>query len=120
MRIKKAKKVKKFRLLLDAAFARPSIFRKLSSKANVTHVVWDLGKSNQISDEEIYQLATQNERFVVTINYRDFKKLVKTGGAGIFGVPPYLSNEEMDEVLTNFLAGKNPIELWGKAATVLK
>ena len=107
-------------MLLDAAFARPSVFNQLAKKANISHVVWDLGKSNQVSDEEIYQLATKEDRFVVTINCSDFKKLVFHERAGIIGVPPYLSNEEIDKLLADFLSGKDPSQYWGKPTMVRK
>ena len=117
---KKLKKVKKFRLLLDAAFARPQVFARLSKKANISHVVWDFRKSGQVSDEEIYQLATTEKRFVVTINYSDFKKLIKPGRAGVIGVPSYLANEEIDKLLADFISGKDPQEFLGKAVIVHK
>ncbi|OGG14738.1 hypothetical protein A2773_03940 [Candidatus Gottesmanbacteria bacterium RIFCSPHIGHO2_01_FULL_39_10] len=69
-----SKKHKKFRLLLDAAFAKSSIFKRLQKKANIKHIVFDLDLSSQSSDEEIYDVASKENRFVVTINYKDFQK----------------------------------------------
>jgi len=105
-------------LLLDAAFARPRTFTKLHKKANVTHVIFDYNLPPQCSDEEIYLLATKENRFVVTINYQDFRRLVKKGKAGIIAIPSELSNHEIDTLLSVFLSAKNPEEYRGKSVKV--
>lgn len=103
---------------MDAAFARASVFVKLRKKANVTHVVFDYNLPSQCTDEEIYKLAIQENRFVVTINYQDFKKLVQKGKPGIIIVPSELFNEEIDTVLHEFVLGKSPDDYMGKAIKV--
>ncbi len=105
-------------MLLDAAFARPRTFARLSKKANVTHVVFDYNLPPQCSDEEIYQLAVKEDRFVVTINYQDFRKLVKKGKPGIISIPSELSNQEIDQLLCRFLLMKNPGDYVGSAIKV--
>ncbi len=105
-------------MLLDAAFARPRTFTKLFKKANVTHVVFDYKLPPQCSDEEIYQLAVRENRFVVTINYKDFKKLVKNGKPGIIAIPSELPNQEIDTRLCDLLSAKNPDDYLGKAINV--
>ncbi len=77
---------RKFRLLLDSAFAKPSFFPKLQKKSNLAHAVHDLGLSSQAEDKEIYQKAVEEDRFVLTINFKDFKKLVKKEKPGVFGI----------------------------------
>ena len=106
---------KKFKFLLDAAFARPREFPKLSKKANLAHAVHDLGLSPQAEDEEIYQKAVQEKRFVLTINFKDFKKLVKKNLSGIIAIESQLSNGEIDEIFTRFISTKNPDDFIGKA-----
>ncbi len=105
-------------MLLDAAFARPRTFTRLYKKANVTHVVFDYNLPPQCSDEEIYQLAVKEDRFVVTINYQDFKKLIKKGKPGIIALPSELSNQEIDQLLCQFLSMKNPADYAGFAVKV--
>jgi predicted nuclease of predicted toxin-antitoxin system len=109
---------KKFRILLDAAFARPSKFSRLSKKANLAHVVHDFGLSLTAEDEEIYNLAVKENRFVLTINVKDFKKLVQPGKPGILGIESQLSNEEIDKVVTEFLSGKDPDNFMGKSIKI--
>lgn len=116
--VKKFKKFKKFRLLLDSAFAKPEKFIKLRKRANIAHCVHDLGLSFQAEDKDIYQRANQEKRFVLTINFKDFKKLVKADGAGVIGIESGLSNEEIDEVVTEFISGKNPDDFIGKAVKI--
>lgn len=114
----KAKKPlkRKFRLLLDSAFAKPEQFPKLKKKANIAHPVHDFGISPQTEDKDLYQLACLESRIMVTINFRDFRKLVKANLPGIISIPSYLSNNQIDDLLSNFISGKDPEELNGKIA----
>ena len=108
-------KKKKFRILLDSAFAKPALFPRLSKKANLSHPVHDLGLSAQTEDQEIYERAIKESRFVLTVNYKDFKKLVKKGKPGILGIESYLSNQQIDDLVCSFLSGKDPDDYVGKA-----
>ena len=105
-------------MLLDSAFARTILFPKLSRKANIAHGVYDLGLSRQSEDSEIYQKAVQENRFVLTINFKDFKKIVRRGKVGIIGIESQLSNEEIDKKVSSFLSNKNPDDFLGKATKI--
>jgi hypothetical protein len=116
---KTSKKFKrKFRLLLDSAFAKPQSFPRLSQKANLIHVVHDCGLSPQAEDQEIYQKAIKTDRFVLTINLNDFKKLIKNNKIGIIAIESQLSNDEIDRVVSVFISGKNPDDFRGKATRI--
>lgn len=112
------RKLKKFRLLLDSAFARPEKFTRLKKKANIAHCVQDSGLSYQAEDKDIYLKACQEKRFVLTINFQDFRKLVMPGKSGIIGIESGLSNEEIDSTVTEFISGKNPDDFIGKATKI--
>lgn len=114
----KPRKKKKFRLLLDSAFARIQLFPKLAKKANIAHGVYNLGLFRESEDSEIYQKAIQENRFVLTINLKDFKKLVKIGKPGILGIESQLTNKEIDEKVTEFLSNKDPEDFKGKATKI--
>lgn len=116
--MRKSKHPRKFRLLLDSAFAKPNAFPKLKKKANIAHAVYDCGLSVQAEDEEIYQKAVEKNRFVLTINFKDFKKLVKLGKPGIIGIESQLSNLEIDKLVSGFLSGKDPQDFIGKAIKI--
>lgn len=114
----KQKKFPKFRLLLDSAFAKPSVFKKLCKKAAVKHIRHDLKLSPQTEDKEIYNRAAKENMFVVTINYKDFKKFVRKGKPGILALDSGHSNSELDSILANFIKDKNPQDYFGKATKV--
>lgn len=101
-------------MLLDEAFAISSVFVKLKKKANVLHVQ-DCGYSRQIEDKDIYNEAVKRIRFVATINYKDFRKFVRKGKSGVIGIPSGLTNNQIDELLANFVSKSNPEEYIGKA-----
>jgi len=72
----------------------------------------------QCSDEDIYQKAIANNRFVVTINFDDFAKLIKKNKPGIIGIPSQLTNAEMDAVLTKFVSMNKVENCMGKSIKV--
>lgn len=115
---KTTKKKRKFRLLLDSAFAKPDQFPKLFNKAKLVHVVHDLGLSRQAEDEDIYQKAIETNCFVLTINFKHFKKFVINGKPGVIGINSQLSNNEIDLIVAKFISGKNPDDFWGKATKI--
>ncbi|MBU4017137.1 hypothetical protein KKF69_06735, partial [Patescibacteria group bacterium] len=61
----------------------------------------------------IYQLATQEKRIIITQD-NDFKNWIKPNKAGVFIIPSYLSNQEIDDLLSNFISQKNPENFIGK------
>lgn len=113
----KQKKYPKFRFLLDSAFAKPQVFKRLSKKASVKHIRHDFNLAPETEDEEIYKLATQEGMLVVTLDL-GFKKLLKRNGAGVFMLNSGLSNGQIDIFLTNFISGKNPEDYKGKAIKI--
>jgi len=104
--------------LLDSAFAKPESFPKLKKKANLVHAVHDLKLSPQSEDEEIYQKAMDKNRFVLTVNFKDFRKLVRKDKPGIIGIESQLTNDEIDKKVSDFVSGKNPKDYFGKAVKV--
>lgn len=118
LHIQKTTKPRKFRLLLDAAFAHSGKFIKLNKKAKLIHAVIDLGLSRTAEDKDIYQKACEENCFVLTINFDDFKKLVRPGKAGIIGIHSQLFNQQIDEIVADFISGKNPEDYLGKAVKI--
>lgn len=112
------KKRRKFRFLLDSAFAAPDKFTKLSKKAKLIHPVVDLGLSPQTADKDIYQKALEQNCLVLTVNFKDFKKFLNRGKGGIIGINSQLSNSQIDEIVTEFISGENPNDYIGKATKI--
>lgn len=113
----KHKKNPKFRFLLDSAFAKPQTFKKLLRKASVKHIRIDFKLAPETEDQAIYQLASQEDIIIVTLDL-GFKKIVKQKGAGVFMLSSGLSNEQIDILLSDFISGKNPQDYKGKATKI--
>lgn len=118
MHPQKNKKVRKFRFLLDSAFAKASKFLRLNKKAKLIHSVLDLGMSPTTEDKDIYQKAIENNCLVLTINFDDFKKFVRVGKAGVIGIPSQQTNDEIDKLVSDFISDKNPDDFIGKAIKI--
>ena len=114
---KKSHKIRKFNFLLDTAFAHPSSFKKLKNKANIKHVRHDHNLSRQTEDKDIYVIATKENRIIITQD-DGFRKQAKKKGAGIFIIPSYLTNDEIDLMLVEYIAGKNPDDFLGKTTKI--
>lgn len=115
---KNTKKKRKFRFLLDSAFAKSDQFPKLIKKAKLLHVVHDLGLSKQAADKDIYQKAIEENCFVLTINFKHFRKFVIGSKSGVIGIDSQLSNDEIDSVVVEFISGKSPDDYLGKAIKI--
>lgn len=113
----KIKKRKKFKFLLDTAFAHPIVFKKLKSKSNLKHVRHDYNLSGQTDDKDIYNLAVQEGRFVITQD-DGFRKHIKKNKLAVIIVPSYLTTDEMDTLISDFISGKNPDDFLGKAIKI--
>ena len=103
--------------MFDSAFAKPTIFKRLFKKANLTHIRHNYKFGPTTEDEQIYNLATRENRIVITQD-NDFKKWVKEKGAGAFILPAYLSNKQIDGLLVDYIVGKDPEDFRGKATKI--
>lgn len=113
----KKQKLKKFRLLLDTAFAESSLYSKLYKLANLKHCRHDFNLSREAEDEYIYTIAVAENRIVLTQD-GGFKKQVKPSSPGVIIAPSYITRDEMDTVISDFLRGKNPDDFMGKATKI--
>lgn len=113
----KQKKYRKFRFLLDSAFAKPQVFERTAKKASIRHIRHDFNLAPETEDEAIYQLASQKNMIIITLDL-GFKKLTQQKGAGVFMLSSGLSNEDIDTQLSNFISGKNPDDYKGKATKI--
>ena len=104
--------------MLDTAFAPTKDFPHLSKKANLKNAYFDFGLPKQCEDQEIYQRAIEDNRFVVTINFDDFKKLIKQDKPGIIGIRSQLTNADVDAVLSKFVSVNNVEDCIGKALKI--
>ena len=87
-----------------------SCTKKVEIKEN-RYIFW-------VEDQEIYQKAIETNRFVVTINFDDFKKLIKKGKPGIIGIRSQLTNADIDALLSRFVSVNKVKDCIGKAIKI--
>lgn len=100
----------RIRVLLDEGLPPRQSFPKLNAIANLVHVKHDL-KRPGAPDHELYALATEDGRVVVTLNLRDFKRLVRSDGASVIGVGPAMFPKEIDTKVVALLRRLKPHHL---------
>src|SRR3989344_5799523 len=60
-------------------FKRDYPYLTITKKDKLLHAVHSLGLSRQAEDSHIYQKAIEANCFVLTVNFRDFKKFIRQG-----------------------------------------
>jgi len=105
-------KTSKPKLLLDENCRPRKRFPKLNSLYDVKHVAEDLHKSG-LKDREVYELAKEQGRLVVTYNDKDFLPFAdKSEDSGVIGVSPNLSTAQIDTKLVALLRKSNRKSLY--------
>jgi len=84
----------------------------------VKNAYFDLGLPKQCGDDEIDQKAIEDNRIVVTVNFKDFNKLVKSGKPGIIGIPSQLTNADIDALLSRFVSLNKVEDCIGKGIKI--
>lgn len=68
-----------------------------------------------LEDPDVYKLAEELNRIIVTFNDKDFKDMAsKSKKTGVIGLSSNLSNEQIDNKLTSFFSRCRPSQLFGK------
>ncbi|MBI2019817.1 DUF5615 family PIN-like protein [Candidatus Daviesbacteria bacterium] len=112
------KRFHKHKLLLDENFPVRSYFPKLNRRYDLKHLTADLNLAS-LPDPKVYKLAQKEERIIVTYNIKDFAPLVENDTkAGVIGVSPSLSSEQVDKKLTALLNKSTKKSLMGKLTTL--
>ena len=92
----------KHKLLLDEGFPPRSYFPILNQRFDIKHIKDDLRKIG-LPDEEVYSLAVQLKRLIVTYNAKDFRRLAHNSKeTGVIGVPALMPYYQIDNKLTSF------------------
>lgn len=79
------------------------------------HIVHDFIHRRQIDDKEIYDIAVSDNRFVVTINFKDFRKFAVKDKPGIIALPSDLTIGDIENVLLKFISMTTSAKCIGKA-----
>ncbi len=101
------------KFLLDENFPIRVYLPLLNSRYDVKHVSEDLQKDG-IKDPEVYELAKQQKRLVVTYNDKDFRSFADTSlESGIIGISQNLTFTQIDTKLVAFLKKTSIKSLYG-------
>src|SRR6266571_2463104 len=104
----------KHKLLLDEGFPPRSYFPTLNQRFDVKHIKDDLRRIG-LPDEQIYEIAKEMKRLIVTYNARDFRRLAhKSQDTGVIGVGALVPYSHIDKKLTSLLTKSGPSALLGK------
>jgi hypothetical protein len=109
----------KHKLLLDENMPLRSDFPILNSKFDVKHLANDLRQAG-LADPDVYQLALEHKRILVTYNSKHFRKLAGSrNDAGIIGISAGLASSQVDTKLTALLMRSTPHALEKKFTPLL-
>lgn len=112
------KRFYRHKLLLDENFPVRSYFPVLNRRYDVKHITADLNHES-LSDKQVYKIAQQQTRLVVTYNIKDFLGFVENDKkAGVIGVSPNLAPDQIDKKLTALLTKSTSKFLLGKLTTI--
>jgi hypothetical protein len=107
-------KLYKHKLLLDEGFPPRVYFPRLNQRFDVKHVKADLRKIG-LPDEQVYALAAEQKRLIITYNAKDFKRLAeKSKDTGVIGVSALMPYAHIDNKLTSLLTKSSKNALYGK------
>jgi hypothetical protein len=110
----------KHKLLLDEGFPPRFYFPLLNQRFDVKHIKSDLGKIG-LADEQVYALARQLKRLIITYNEKDFKPLApQSKDTGVIGVTPTTPYATVDKKLTALLTKSTEHALRGKFTVLLQ
>ena len=105
---------KEHKILLDENMPNRSKLSRLNGIFHVLHIRDDLRKTG-LKDPEVYNLAKENKRILVTFNGNDFRKLVKkTDEVGVISVPATMSLEKIDKNLSSLFIKSTESTFRGK------
>ena len=107
-----SRKHKRYKLLLDESLPPRTFYPQANNLHDLKHIKHDLHRGG-ISDREVYQIASIQNRLVVVFNKKDFKPLVQATKPSIVFLSPALSNKQVDLKLCKMLGGLTKSELTG-------
>jgi predicted nuclease of predicted toxin-antitoxin system len=108
----------KHKLLFDENMPPRQQFPRLNEHFDVKHISHDYHKDGAV-DEEVYQLACQERRIIVTINRDDFIKQVgNRNDCGVIAVPDGPAAPRTDTKLTSLLWKHGPKYFQGRVVAL--
>jgi hypothetical protein len=104
----------KHKVLLDEGFPPRFYFPHVNQRFDVKHIKSDLRKIG-LPDEQVYALAAEQKRLIVTYNVKDFERLAQNSkDTSVIGVSPLQPYAHIDKKLTALLTKNTQNALQGK------
>ncbi len=92
---------KEHKILLDENMPNRSKLARLNGIFHILHIRDDLNKTG-LKDPEVYALAKENKRILITFNGDDFRKLVNNNDLiGVISVPATMPVDTIDKKLSS-------------------
>ena len=116
------KKQTKFRLLFDENFS-PKPLKRLKKAGHNIKYAGTPQRRQSLTDRQVFDWACEEKRLIVTRNTKDFRRFMqmrKATATGILSLSPNLKPQEIDKLLTNFLAKSSENKLYGEITTIRK
>lgn len=97
----------------EGLYPRKSLPR-INNRHDVKHIKHDLNNAG-VKDKEVYEIAIEQKRIIVTYNTRDFKKFAKLNkNSGVIGVGQRLTPDRLDTKLNSLLSKSPEKSFYGK------
>lgn len=110
----------RYNLLLDEGLYPRKSLSRVNSRHNVKHIKHDLNSAG-IKDKEVYKIAIEQKRIIVTYNTRHFKKLATLNeNTGVIGVGQGITPEQLDVKLNSLLSRSLKKSFYGKYTPLSK
>ena len=97
----------KHRTLLDEQLLHRRMYPLLNAHFDVKHIRDDLQLAG-LPDPQVYELARQQGRILLTTNVKDFRPLLRDDCPGIIGIPDAWLPDRIDSKLTALLMHYGP------------
>ncbi len=108
------KRFHKHKLLLDENMPERQSFPHLNELFDVKHIRDDLN-SGGLTDPDVYKVAGEQNRLLITYNIKDFKTIAsQSRNTGVIGISPHILPHQIDTKLTALLMRSNAKALVGK------
>ena len=108
-----AKRFYKHKLLLDEQMPIRRVFPRINERFDVKHIATDLRQAG-LPDPQVYELAVEAGRILVTRNSRDFRDLVRKDDPGVISIPPHTPVRVLDTRLSSLLIRHDPAHFRGR------
>jgi len=89
----------KHKILLDEHLYHRRAYPTLNEHFDVKHIKDDLHHGG-MDDPQIYELAVEQRRVILTTNVKDFRPLLREDSPGVIGIPETWSTARLDTKLT--------------------